>query len=298
MMQFKAMLRIILLPACLMATACTDYDMVLTSAYYPGQGPDDTVNLNLNFVDVPAGWFSMGSDTEGTNANQPARDVYISDFKITKYPISNHFYLLFFLAQDSTTWAHYRPTIYFNTNHWIDTASGSSASKPVSGITWNAANDFCYWAGVSLPTEAEWEKAARGTDGRTYPWGNSPVIEGSKSRANLLGWSANTVTTRVGYFNGRNSNTLDGSSPYGALDMVGNVWEWTADWYSGTYYSAGHIVDPPGPGSGPGRGRKVIRGGSYNLPPAQASTFIRSSRSPGISSEDVGFRVVIRSEEE
>jgi formylglycine-generating enzyme len=172
---------------------------------------------------VPAGDFLMGSkEDEGATHERPQRKVYLDGYWIYKYPVTVAQYRRFCLATDRSMphppgWG------------WKDV-------HPMVMVNWQDAADYAKWAGASLPTEAQWEKAARGTDGRTYPWGDT--WDSSKC--------ANSVNERL--WNTRPVGSYPtGASPYGAMDMAGNVWEWCADWYDPDYYKSAPTRNPTGP---------------------------------------------------
>ena len=197
----------------------------------------------MEFVRVPAGEFTMGSDKDADE--KPIHKVNLSEYLIGKYPVTNRQYQVFVLAEK-----------YKAPNHWTDGKIPQNKEEhPVVYVSWEDATAYCKWAskvsGVSvrLPSEAEWEKAARGTDGRTYPWGEGI----DKSRANYYE-SKIGETTKVGSYE-------SGKSPYGVYDMAGNVWEWVNDWYDESYYQGSPSSNPQGPASGKSR---VSRGGPWN----------------------------------
>ncbi len=227
---------------------------------------------------VPAGEFTMGSmgaDSTRSSDERPQHKVYLDAFLIDRTEVTNAMYAKCVAAgvckapsdiRSSTRSKYYDDTQY--------------ANYPVINVSWDAAQVYCKWAGGRLPTEAEWEKAARGPstgsgDGHIYPWGDAPP---DVQRANF----ANNVgdTTPVGAY-------AAGASPYGALDMAGNVWEWVADWYDETYYASASARNPPGPGSGQDR---VLRGGSWKHDQWAVRAATRNRMGPGNVYYLVGFR--------
>jgi len=184
-------------------------------------------------------------------------------YSIDKYEVTNVLYKACVLAG-----ACYEP-------HDIsDYASSQYADHPVLYVDWDMAKTYCEWRGAQLPTEAQWEKAARGTDGRTYPWGEG--IDCSK--ANYLGCTGGT--SNVMTYQSR-------ISPYAVYDMAGNVWEWVADWYSENYYGNSLAQNPTGPDSGT---QRVLRSGAWNVGPDVVRTSLRNAKPPASFDNDIGFR--------
>lgn len=224
---------------------------------------------------VPAGNFIMGSNTGGSD-EQPVHTVYINSFYIDKYEVTNFLYKACVTAEicnppKDTTSSFTRSSYYGNLKF---------DNYPVIYVDWNMAKTYCEWRGARLPTEAEWEKAARGTDGRTYPWGNERL---DCSRANYAACGQNTKA--VGSYEG-------GRSPYGVYDMVGNVIEWVNDWYSPTYYQSSPSSNPLGPDLGQ---YHVLRGGSWNYAEGIIGAALQASAryfyyDPAYHNFDTGFR--------
>jgi formylglycine-generating enzyme required for sulfatase activity/uncharacterized caspase-like protein len=206
---------------------------------------------------VPAGEFTMGSNEY--DDEKPPRRVYLDAFHIDKYEVTNALYRRFVSATSRGA-----------PGYWND-ARFNGDPQPVVGVSWHDAAAYCGWAGKRLPTEAEWEKAARGTDGRRYPWGE----QWDASRANSGG-----KPVSVGSYPG-------GVSPYGAHDMAGNVWEWVADWYEAAYYQRSPERNPKGPDSGQYR---VVRGGSWDFSPIGLRASYRNYGTPDRRFSLVGFR--------
>jgi len=217
-------------------------------------------------IEIAAGSFIMGSD-EGDAEDSPAHEPDLPAYEIDRFEVTNADYAAFEADTGHVTFAAEQG---FGT--WRDMWGEGQDNHPVVMVTWNDAQAYCEWLGKRLPTEAEWEKAVRGTDGRRFPWGNEwgPDKANVKERG-LRGTSA------VGSFGA-------GASPYGVDDMVGNVWEWTADWY----------LPYPGNAAGdPYYGEKfrVTRGGGWFDVEAQATTFSRNAADPSkTANDDLGFR--------
>jgi len=219
-------------------------------------------------VYVPEGNFTMGSN-DFSDA-QPVHTVYLNAYRIDKTDVTNAMYAQCVQAGNcqapSPMVSQTRISYYGNSQY---------DNYPVIYVSWNDAQAYCQWAGARLPTEAEWEKAARGTDGRIYPWGNdSPSIS-------LLNYNGGVGdTSAVGIY-------PSGVSPYGALDMAGNVWQWVNDWYGDTYYGQSPPSNPQGPSSGTYR---VLRGGSWSDNEALVRSAFRLRNDPVYADNDFGFR--------
>jgi formylglycine-generating enzyme required for sulfatase activity len=200
-------------------------------------------------VFIPAGSFRMGAlDSKGQSDEEPDRQVSMHSYWMDKVEVTVGMYKLCVQAG-----ACEPPKDFTSNTHDDYFSSGKYDNYPVVNVTWGDAKAYCEWAGRRLPTEAEWEYAARGTDFRTYPWGDERP---DSSRANF-NYQAND-TTPVGSFPA-------GASAFGLLDMAGNVWEWTNDYYDPNYYQLGPAQSPKGPiapAAGQGQ-RRVIRGGSW-----------------------------------
>jgi formylglycine-generating enzyme required for sulfatase activity/tRNA A-37 threonylcarbamoyl transferase component Bud32 len=235
---------------------------------------------------VPAGEFLMGSansDGDAWEDEKPQHTVYLDSFWIDKTEVTNAQYRECVLVGACTA-----PSNSGSYSH--DSYYGNSAydNYPVIYVNWNQAKAYCTWAGARLPTEAEWEKAARGTDGRTYPWGDT--FDGSKlnfcDQNCAFDWK--DTNANDGYADTAPIGSYPaGASPYGALDLAGNVWEWVNDWYDAGYYGRSPAVNPLGPASGSSR---VLRGGSWSSIGRVVRAAKRFGGDPSGSFNFVGFR--------
>ena len=235
----------------------------------------------MQLLYIPAGRFIMGSN-QGDSNEKPFHEVYLDAFWMDKFEVTHDQYKLCVADRACTA-----PTdISFYNN-------SSFKNHPVVNINWSQAKAYCQWAGRDLPSEAQWEKAARGDDERKYPWGdNYPTSDyanlcdlGCASGSKLENFSDGySQTAPVGNF-------PMGSSPYEVHDMAGNVWEWVNDWYAEDYYgSQREWANPSGPMTGE---EKVLRGGAWD----NSERFIRSTNrgwgSPEVFGEDLGFRCAL-----
>jgi hypothetical protein len=216
---------------------------------------------------VPAGEFSMGNGS----GDFPTHTVALDAYWIQQTEVTNGMYAQCVAAGTCTA-----PTqelgapVYTNTDY---------SSHPVVGVTWDQASAYCAWIGGRLPTEAEWEKAARGASSSPYPWGSDGAACDLLNFAGCIKHTSNVTDYQAG------------RSPFGLYDMAGNVFEWVGDWYSPTYYNESPAMNPTGPDSGDSR---VIRGSSFETEPTDGiESAIRHYMAPSRTAHDVGFRCVV-----
>jgi formylglycine-generating enzyme required for sulfatase activity len=213
-------------------------------------------------VYVPTGEFRMGN-AEGPDDEQPVHTVALDGFWIDRTEVTN---------------AQYAPCValgHCEGQRYADYPDFNGDDYPVVGVDWYDAEDYCEWAGARLPTEAEWEYAARGPEGHTYPWGDD---EPTCDLAQYRGCSGRAVPV---------GSLPDGVSWCGAMDMLGNVLEWVADWYDSDYYESSPIEDPVGPEEGE---RKVLRGASWGCDAEYLRSADRYVDAPDTWITNIGFR--------
>jgi formylglycine-generating enzyme required for sulfatase activity len=276
---------------------------------FSGCRKESTTKVNkidgAEMVLIPAGEFLMGTSEEELAAwlkahpdatrewfshEMPQHKVYLDAYYMYKHPVTVAQYRMFC---EATGRAMPLAPVW----KWQDT-------HPIVYVTWDDAQAYAAWAGASLPTEAQWEKAARGTDGRIYPWGNEWDASKAQCSKERLGDAGRTAP--VGSFPA-------GASPYGALDMAGNVWEWCADWYGREYYTNAPARNPPGPTEAQAtlldlpvikdgrlvweKGKpRVLRGGSWSdTNPVNFRAANRFFYNPTNRNYNYGFRCVLRS---
>lgn len=233
--------------------------------------PEITDEKGAVMVLVPAGKFVMGT-LRGDLDERPVHSVYLDDYYIDKFEVTNALYEL--CVRAGVCKAPVKSDSYTRSSYYGNPAYDD---YPVVYVDWNMAKTYCEWRGAHLPTEAQWEKAARGTDERIYPWDKGLDCQ----KTNYTDRAACTGgTTKVGSYE-------SGKSPYGVYDMAGNVWEWVGDWYSETYYKSSPPSNPPGPDFGRAR---VGRGGSWTRTEGEIRSANRINYAPAYYNFDLGFR--------
>jgi sulfatase modifying factor 1 len=222
-----------------------------------------------SIVSVPEGTFRMGSD-DGPDEEKPVHDVHVSGFQIDPFPVTVGQFRAYIAQSKYKTSAETANEPITRTWHFDD--DPNRWEHPVRFVSWFDADTYCRAQGMLLPTEAQWEYAARGTDFRRYPWGND--FDPARVPAG--------DTSPVGFF-------TSGVSPFGVYDMSGNVWEWTDDWFDPLYYRASDLNNPRSPKK---IDQKSIRGGGFNSSPSDLRVTRRIHNFQSTYHADVGFRCV------
>ena len=266
-----------------------------TNTHSPADSPNNKTTeeksekeIMINPVDdaemllIPAGEFTMGASGNDEKAHEnekPAHKVRLDTYYIYKYEVTNNQFRKF---TDETG--------YNAEGNWEKWVTSGTGNYPAVMVSWNDASAYCKWAGVKLPTEAQWEKAARGTDERIYPWGdtwdaslcNNKEIPHKLTGGKVRYLFEKTGILPVGFFSG-------GVSPYGVMDMSGNVREWCSDWYKDDYYNDSPDKNPMGPDEGED---KVLKGGSFFGEISSCRITAREDNEPSSNDTDYGFRCV------
>jgi formylglycine-generating enzyme required for sulfatase activity len=254
----------------LRGTTSTPFEEATPAGEAPDAEPVQTeAPIAERMVTIPAGPFIRGTDQGGFD-ERPPREIYLEAFEIDQYEVTNHQYGLFAAA---TGHRKAGPPSRYAKN----VGKTRGPNQPVVYVSWDDAQAYCQWKGKRLPTEAEWEKAMRGTDGRLWPWGNTEQPDAANwGRVN----DGFEVTAPVGTFK------LD-SSPFGVFDGAGNIMEWVEDWYAENYYRESPTSNPPSPEHGVYR---VLRGGGYTTSGGDFRITSRSKMVPDFRDETIGFR--------
>ncbi|WP_051669419.1 formylglycine-generating enzyme family protein [Bryobacter aggregatus] len=268
---------------------------LLVASAFAATKPGAVVNDGYgDFVYVPAGAFKMGDNFgEGHERERPVHNVTLDAYYIGKFEVTNGEWRKFRDDpgyDDPKYWPNKRPVPKDQVPYWTSApnhggGTPDSDNYPVMGINWDSAVAYCNWLSAKtgkkyrLPTEAEWEKAARGTDQRKYPWGNNI----DHSYATYVSGPQFVTATATGV-------NQKGASPYGAQDMAGNVMEWCSDWYSKDYYAKSPVKNPKGPDTGAYR---VVRGGTFFEEAFDLRSSRRTAAWPSFQAHRMtGFRAV------
>jgi formylglycine-generating enzyme required for sulfatase activity len=253
-------------PASTVESATPEQEVETTTQAETEPGAEAEVTGESGMLTIPAGEFVMGS---GQGDEEPAHAVFVDAFEIDVFEVTNAEFAGFVENTGCQTDAEKSN----DPSPWRAYFTDGKERHPVVKVSWNDAQTYCEWAGKRLPTEAEWEKAARGTDQLIYPWGNE--------------WDVARVNSKESGFRGPVTvgTFPEGASPYGAMDMAGNIWEWTDSWYQGypqTTFNSNYF----------GETYKVLRGGGWFSKQEQVRTTQRNANSPGAANDDIGFRCV------
>ncbi len=279
--------------------------LLLAIALYATAQTPKVVNDGYgDFVYVPAGAFKMGDNFgDGESRERPVHTVELDAYYIGKLEVTNGDWKKFQNDpgyDNPKFWPGGRIVPRDQSPYWTQPqnhggGTPDSDNYPVIGVNWDAATAYCNWLSAKtgkkyrLPTEAEWEKAARGTDQRRFPWGNTI----DHTYANIVGSQKFDTVQIAGYYDGSKRGDLqthNGASPYGALDMAGNLMEWCQDWYQRDYYASSAKKNPKGPATGAYR---VLRGGSFFFEGHDARSYARSGGWPSLQAwRMIGFRAV------
>jgi formylglycine-generating enzyme required for sulfatase activity len=228
--------------------------------------------IQEEMVTIPAGPFVRGTNDGGFD-EKPQRTIFLDAFSIDRYEVTNYQYQQFVTAT-----GHRKPGL--PARYAKSGSKVRGVNQPAVYVSWEDAAEYCRWKSKRLPTEAEWEKAMRGSDGRLWPWGNNEQPDGAN-------WArvqdGHEVSARVGTF-------ATDKSPYGVMDGAGNVIEWVADWYNETYYKDSPEQNPRSPEYGTYR---VLRGGGYTTTGLDIRITSRSKMMPDFRDETIGFRCAI-----
>ena len=235
--------------------------------FVPG---DDGSQQPIEWVSIPGGSFAMGADdSDAFPWEKPIRRVTLSPFR---------------MARTETTVGQYAACVAAGRCSAPSCTSSTGDDHPVACVDWQQSKDFCQWSGGRLPTEAEWEYAARGDDGRKFAWGNPAPSARRANCAESLCADGFEGTSPVGSF-------PDGRSPFGLDDMAGNVWEWVSDWFDVDAYESSATSDPTGPSSGTTRVDRGDRGGSFGDDDVRSLRAAnRSNFTPSYAYAALGFR--------
>ena len=233
---------------------------------------------------IPAGAFIMGSNS-WSDSEQPSHTVFLNAYRIDKYEVTNDQYAFYLRLTEKLEDAEGNALVDLDdrdiqigfTVNGLVVLDSTKSDHPMTEVSWYGAKAYCELIGGRLPTEAEWEKAARGESGQHFPWSNEPL-----DTSLLVEWSTKGPTATVG------AHEVD-VSPYGVRDMGGNVAEWVWDWYNPNYYAASPERNPSGPEMGTHR---VVRGGATSPLPQDMRATIRRRFFPRTTSGSIGFRCV------